>query len=331
MLKNLNKLRFAEIGNYSPGLNTIKGLLVLTVIFGHAINITSNLQTIYFFHMPLFLAISGFLIKKSAFENGIVPYLKKLLNRAIIPWAIAFLIFIPISFYHQSISTFSIKNIIYPYYHLWYIPAYLLAAYICFLVVKFNVPIWLSAVITVAFTATWFIVYRDTSQDGLPLFYLGDKRIYGYLTFFFVGFAIRNKLLKWRPSIYLLLLIISITMFFVLLFIAKQMQSNGLLLIVPYLICNIGMVFFIVIYTSSQSWSNNKFILFINNQSLGIYLYHPLFIFIAYEYLDNPEMNKSSTLQGFIIFIVATLLSSLLVWVLTKFNITNKYLLGNIK
>ncbi len=330
MLKNLNKLRFAEIGNYSPGLNTIKGLLVLTVIFGHAINITSNLQTIYFFHMPLFLAISGFLIKKSAFENGIVPYLKKLLNRAVIPWAIAFLFFIPISFYHQSISTFSIKNIIYPYYHLWYIPAYLLAAYICFLVVKFNVPIWLIAVITVAFTATWFIVYRDTSQEVLPLFYLGDKRIYGYLTFFFVGFAIRNKLLKWRPSIYLLLLIISITMFF-LLFIAKQMQSNGLLLLVPYLICNIGMVFFIVIYASSQSWSNNKFILFINNQSLGIYLYHPLFIFIAYEYLNNPEMNKSSTLQGFIIFIVATLLSSLLVWVLTKFNITNKYLLGNIK
>lgn len=80
MLKNLKELRFSEIGNYSPGLNTIKAILVILVVFGHAININSNLQVIYFFHMPLFLAISGFLVKKSAFENGIVNYLKNYLT-----------------------------------------------------------------------------------------------------------------------------------------------------------------------------------------------------------------------------------------------------------
>ena len=69
--KQFKSLQQAEIGSYSPGLNAIKGLLVIIVIFGHAINITSKFQTVYFFHMPLFLSISGFLVKKSAFDEGI--------------------------------------------------------------------------------------------------------------------------------------------------------------------------------------------------------------------------------------------------------------------
>lgn len=82
---------------------------------------------------------------------------------------------------------------------------------------------------------------------------------------------------------------------------------------------------------AKQNWTNNPFIQFLNNQSLGIYLYHPLFIFMAYQYLENPEMNKTSNLEGGIIFVIATLFSTVLVWLLTQFEITNKYFLGNVK
>jgi peptidoglycan/LPS O-acetylase OafA/YrhL len=101
--------------------------------------------------------------------------------------------------------------------------------------------------------------------------------------------------------------------------------------VIPYLILNISLIFFTIIYTSSQNWTDNTFIHFLNNQSLGIYLYHPMFIFIAYEYLDDPKMNQTDNLTGFIIFGITVLLTSTLVWLLTQFEITNKYVLGNIK
>jgi fucose 4-O-acetylase-like acetyltransferase len=329
--KQFKSIQQAEIGSYSPVLNAIKGLLVIIVIFGHAINITSKFQTVYFFHMPLFLSISGFLVKKSAFDEGIFPYFKKFFNRAIIPWLIAFVVFIPIAFYNKLFATFSVKDILYPYYHLWYIPAYILGVCVCFLVVKYKIPYWLMLIVLGIISCCWFIIYRDSSPDNLPLFYLGEKRIYGYLTFFFLGFAIRNKEIKWRPNPYLLMVIISLTGLVILAFIAKHMQSNGLLLVTPYLICNIGLGFFTLIYLSSQNWTNNKFIHFVNNQSLGIYLYHPLFIFMAYQALNDPQMNKLNDLYGSIIFVLSTLLSTALIWLLTQFEITNRYVLGNTK
>jgi peptidoglycan/LPS O-acetylase OafA/YrhL len=127
------------------------------------------------------------------------------------------------------------------------------------------------------------------------------------------------------------MVIISLAGLVILAFIAKHMQSNGLLLVTPYLICNIGLGFFTLIYLSSQNWTNNKFIHFVNNQSLGIYLYHPLFIFLAYQALNDPQMNKLNDLYGSIIFVLSTLLSTALIWLLTQFEITNRYVLGNTK
>lgn len=331
MIKKLLKYQNEEIGSYSPGLNTIKAILVIFVVFGHAINVNSNLQIIYFFHMPLFLAISGFLVKKSAFDNGIIAYLKKLMNRAIIPWLIAFVLFVPVSFYHHSISSFSYKNIIYPYYHLWYIPAYVIATVFCYFIMKLKIPSWFVIVFTVLTTSYWFVVFRNShlSASELPLFYLGDKRIYGYLLFFYLGFSIRNGTINYKPNPLFLLVLIGLSSLSILFLIFKHQPDYTLLL--PYLICNISLLFFSVIYLSSQNWSENKFLLFLNNQSLGIYLYHPIFIFIAYELLNDPKMNQTSNSIGLIIFIFSLVLSYLLVWSLSKFNFTNKYLLGNIK
>lgn len=330
-IQQFKTLQSAELASYSPGLNTMKALLVLIVIFGHAINIYSNLQIVYFFHMPLFLSISGFLVKKSAFDEGIFSYFKKLTNRAIIPWIIAFCVFIPVLFFNRSIATFSFKDILYPYYHLWYIPAYLVAVIFCFFTLKFKIPSWLVLIFTALVTSYWFITYRNNSlqPEQLPLYFLGDKRIYGYILFFYLGFAIKNKIINFRPNALVLISLIGIAVITILAFIFKHLPEFTLL--IPYLICNICLVFFIVIYTSSQNWTDNKFLEFLNNQSLGIYLYHPLFIFMAYEWLQNPERDKTSTMEAIVIFVISTFLSTVLVWLFTQFEITNKYVLGNIK
>jgi len=331
IIQQIKIIQHAEITNYSQGLNTVKAFLILIVIFGHSINIYSNLQIIYFFHMPLFLSISGYLVKKSAFDKGIFSFLKKLTNRAIIPWFIAFCVFIPVLLFNKSITSFSFKNILYPYYHLWYIPAYLIAVIFCYFTLALKIPSLFVLITTVLITSYWFILYRNNLQqpEQLPLYFLGDKRIYGYLLFFYLGFAIRNKIINFRPNVFVLISLIGITIIAILAFIFKHLPEFNLL--IPYLICNICLVFFILIYTSSQNWINNKFLKFLNDQSLGIYLYHPLFIFIAYQWLQNPERDKSSSIEALIIFVITTVFSTVLVWIFTKFEITNKYVLGNVK
>lgn len=332
ILQQLKTLQKAELAAYSPGLNSIKGILVLLVILSHALPLSLILFVIFFFHMPLFLSISGFLVKKSAFDNGIFPYLKKLVNRAIIPWLIAFVVYIPFSFYHRSYTTFSIYDIIYPYFHLWYVPAYVLGAVLCFWVIKFNIPTFIVLLFTTAITVAWFLIYRDPKLPipELPVYFLGEKRFYSYLLFFFLGFALRNQLIKLRPNAILLLLFIGLS-FIAIIGIIYKGQAFFDFFVLPYLILNISLIFFTIIYTSSQNWTQNKFIVFLNNQSLGLYLYHPMFVFMAYEYLEDPKMNQTDNLTGLFIFFITVALTSLLVWLFTQFEITNKYVLGNVK
>lgn len=331
-LQQFKTLQHTELPSYSPGLNTVKGLLVLLVILSHALPLGLALFVIFFFHMPLFLSISGFLVKKSAYDKGIFTFLKKLVNRAIIPWLIAFVVYLPFAFYHRSILTFSVYDIIHPFFHLWYVPAYILAVIVCYWVIKFKIPSFLVLILTACITVAWFLIYRDPKLpiNELPLYFLGEKRFYSYLLFFYIGFALRNSIIKLRPNALLLLFLIGLSFVGIVGIIFKGQQFFNFF-VIPYLILNISLIFFTIIYTSSQNWTDNAFIHFLNNQSLGIYLYHPMFIFIAYEYLDDPKMNQTDNLTGFIIFGITVLLTSTLVWLLTQFEITNKYVLGNIK
>ncbi len=331
-LQQFKTLQHTELPSYSPGLNTVKGLLVLLVILSHALPLGLALFVIFFFHMPLFLSISGFLVKKSAYDKGIFPFLKKLVNRAIIPWLIAFVVYLPFAFYHRSILTFSVYDIIHPFFHLWYVPAYILAVIVCYWVIKFKIPSFLVLILTACITVAWFLIYRDPKLpiNELPLYFLGEKRFYSYLLFFYIGFALRNSIIKLRPNALLLLFLIGLSFVGIVGIIFKGQQFFNFF-VIPYLILNISLIFFTIIYTSSQNWTDNAFIHFLNNQSLGIYLYHPMFIFIAYEYLDDPKMNQTDNLTGFIVFGITVLLTSTLVWLLTQFEITNKYVLGNIK
>ena len=158
--ENLNALQFNAQAKYFPGLSGVKGLLILVVVLTHCLPPSMVLYFMYFFHMPLFMSISGFLLKKSAFQNGYYNYMKRLFHRLIIPWLIASVIFLPFRFSEVPVEPLSFFDIIYPYYHLWYIPSYLIAATICYWVIKLKSPAWPALVITLAISIGWYIVYR---------------------------------------------------------------------------------------------------------------------------------------------------------------------------
>src|SRR3954447_7397427 len=86
-----------------PGLNAAKGLLIIMVIFTHCLPNSMLLFFNYYFHMPVFMAISGFLLKKSVFRNGLRNYLEKVLHRLVVPWLLACCIYLPFQLGARSI------------------------------------------------------------------------------------------------------------------------------------------------------------------------------------------------------------------------------------
>lgn len=109
----------------------IKGILIILVLIGHIV--MGDMQTtpvrmvIYFFHMPLFLAITGYFIKQELLEHSIQNILIRYKDRLIIPFAFAFAFYHSIMLFYKDFLAVIIQVFSpYPYYHLWYIPAVIL-------------------------------------------------------------------------------------------------------------------------------------------------------------------------------------------------------------
>lgn len=330
-LQQLNAVQNTAQAKVYPGLNAAKGTLILLVIFTHSLPDGMLLYFNYFFHMPVFLAISGYLLKQSAFKQGLKKYLERLTHRLLIPWIIASILYLPFSLKGRALSELTITDLIYPFFHLWYVPAYFIGALLCYFVTRLNIPAKMVLLVTAAFTVCWYIFFRDNQLPvaAQPLYWFGEKRFYAYLFFFFLGFSLRNELVKlFPPPLFLLGSIIG-SFAVIVGFVYSNMSDFAT--IIPYMIFNSSLVLFLLIYAAPQNWLQNKLILLTNKQSLGIYLYHPMIIFIIYRIIGDPDKKQVSNLQGFAVGLItlATILS--LVWLIQKWDFSNRYLLGIIK
>ena len=331
IIQQLYAVQGKPVGKYFPGLNGAKGLLVLMVVMTHCLPKSMILFFMYLFHMPVFMAFSGFLLKTAAFDNGLKAYLKKVWHRLLIPWLIASVIFLPLEFKDGSILHFNIHHIIYPYYHLWYIPSYLIGAIVCYFIYKLKIPSWLILLFFGLVSIFWYNVYRDipTPVNELPLYWLGDKRLFAYLFFFIGAFCIRNRYItpKITANQTLALLFFS----FAALVVLVLFHGSSWSLVWPYMIFNSALVIFVLVYVAPNNWLENKILLYISENSLGIYLYHPLFQMLIYILLKDPEQKHISNIGALGVFLLVMLLNVGLISVLKKWSFTDKYFLGNIK
>lgn len=321
-----------EMPHIFPGLDGAKGLLVLLVVITHCLPQSMLLYFLYFFHMPLFMAISGFLVKVSTFENGYSGYLKRMWTRLIIPWIIAWLIFLPFRLNWGPLSQLGIIDLIYPYYHLWYIPSYLIGSFLCYTILRWHWPVWGLLAATALFSIIWYNIYRDNHQptETLPLFWLGDKRLFSYLFFFIMGFALRNKLIKLK--IELIPVLLTILLSFLLIVLLIFLKESSWLIVWPYMLFNTALVIFIMIFIAPNNWLQNKVFLLVNQNSLGIYLYHPLMQSLIYTFILHDKEQKNVTNLAALGVFLAVMISTMgLVWLLKKWHITNSYMLGNLK
>lgn len=109
-------------------IDAIKGILIFLVVVGHILlgTLDENIfrYVIYFFHMPAFFFVSGYLLNmerlaKIKYKDVFFKYWKRMLME----WSIAWLIY-TIYALHDEFNIMDVIHYIYrPFYHLWFIPA----------------------------------------------------------------------------------------------------------------------------------------------------------------------------------------------------------------
>ena len=120
-------------GGRSKQIDSIKGLLIILVIVGHFLpgTLKENFARyfIYSFHMPIFFAVSGYLVNIEKLRNfNFLELLQKYGLRVIVPWLIA----VQVYFSFNCVLGFEsltfkhyIVQYIWPFYHLWFVIGYL--------------------------------------------------------------------------------------------------------------------------------------------------------------------------------------------------------------
>lgn len=189
-------------------IDLIKGFLIISVIIGHIVpgkvENTFIRYMIYSFHMPIFIAVSGFLVNintlaKMSFRDIAGKYFARLL----IPWGIAVIIY-NMALHYASLSSmdaggivkFFIKAFVKPYYHLWFILGFLSYIIITWLLLKLHFRNWMivaaAVVISIISKFEWYHISNETAAKAVDIFHY-DFRIYNYL-FFVLGMLLKNRM-----------------------------------------------------------------------------------------------------------------------------------------
>lgn len=207
-------------------MDNAKGILIILVVVGHFLLplyqtrfVTNVFYTIYFFHMPFFVFISGY-FAKGIVKNGVIRW-KKILN---ILWL--YLIYEVLVYFTEGLleGHFGLPD---PF-HESGAPWYLLALFIWYVSLTFFKnckTIWMPAALTLAVIAVKYLVH--------PGDFLALDRVLSFAPFFYAGYILkRENLNQYLKSGYSLLL--SIIAFAILLFIfigAKDLLSDHFLIV----------------------------------------------------------------------------------------------------
>lgn len=301
---------------YYSNIDYLKGILIIFVILGHVIQgeINKSLvrHMIYFFHMPLFIGISGYLFNIEELNKNFLKGIKKFVHRLILPWIGAVVLYtFLLNIKEVTSGNFliiliikTIKGLISPYYHLWYILGYLSWIIILFLLLKTkksNVTNFIFAFIMSIFM---YIVYFYSNVNSTILnIFLKDFQLHNFI-FFYFGYWLKENIKNTSRD----KLIISILGLFISSIITFYFK-NKIFVILLFYIANIYLILISIKYSVTiKQITNNNIICKIGKYSLEIYLLHVIPILIG-KYLMNIDNWKFNT----VVFLLEILLIAIII------------------
>ena len=212
----VGETRIAAQNEYN-GISLLKGILIILVIIGHILpgGVYGNNWSywIYSFHMPLFLALVGYLLNEKFIETADRKEIwAKYFKKMIIPWMIAWTTYVCLEWYFYDNFTTPLDVIEFfflPRMHLWFVAA--MFAYVYVLVGlkkihKSNLSILLVSIIVSIFVVLYFEYWHSWTEWDTT--FLGDVyKTYKphYFVFFMLGYCLKpyklNRMWGWLGKI----------------------------------------------------------------------------------------------------------------------------------
>lgn len=171
-------------------LDTVKGILIISVILVHIISKGPLTQYLgYFitsFHMQLFFGVSGYLLSDNLFEKSLKELIIKYWYRLIIPFLFAYFLYCMIK--QEWLGLF----FPYPWFHLWFIVAFILMIVFVYFMEKFKVNKTILLMLSFFYTIFWIGTYGSNGLVDV-YYWMGHKAIYYDFVFFYLGYYLRNN------------------------------------------------------------------------------------------------------------------------------------------
>lgn len=325
-------------------VDVAKGLLILTVILGHAIqeplkvrgisfedNIWRNI--IYSFHMPAFMAMSGYLMYRPIGGGDYWSSICKKFKQLIIPF---FVWSIPLFLVYHNVDNIE-DYLLYPNKGYWFLWA------LFFISIIYTMIDWLCK--KMKFNKEFVVVIATFGLIGCQVALPNTKLLgYEYIAFYFIFYMMGYYANKYKDNLPNKSLVLW-TLFLVWVVMSCFWTPNGIpfflrnIPIIPTRLIQMGyriltpVIFIIWMYSAvsklkvSDNWIWRMLIDF-GQISLGLYTAHMVVKNLIAKILFNTMPMLPIWIHVFIEFIVLIIFSVFVVRLLLKSQITSKWLLG---
>lgn len=258
--------------------------------------------------MPLFLAVTGYFLSLQTLNLPFLAILKKYTYRVIIPFIPAFLIY---TYNYGNLA--DIQSYLYPFYHLWYIPAVLLFVFytkgVVWLYTKqFFFIIALLICIILGLTVFFEAYGQWKLLNHTIYFWLGDKRFYYFFSYFLFGFYLAKNRVAVNRLMITAILFISLAIY--------CLSELTLLQGVAKTVANFCIIYLAIRIAEQSANAKANLLAKIGSVSLPIYLWHVLPIQTLQRSAHSLEQYYLFSAGSFTLFIL------IIIWL----NDRNKFL-----
>ena len=322
----------------NDGIDFLRGLLIALVIIGHIVVGSTHdnwiRYSIYAFHMPLFIGLTGYLLNPSTLKaTGWLSLGVNYWWRLICPFAFAYAFFTGILTWHaieeQRISANLLLSYVHtPYYHLWFIPTLMLWLIVFRLILKTKFPLILAITIATLVSLYWANVPKD--QQLALLAVITGKKVCYFFSFFLFGAWLRSDesqrfrcfIEAYQKPIFLLSLVLDAIYLTQIGYEANPLQGS-IWWAMNVLLISLAIPWSQNLQLASRSANDNvhtplnQTLIDMGRHSLPIYLWHVVPLFI----LKGLDVHQN---QLFLYYIISLICSVLIVFLVLRFENKSK-------
>jgi fucose 4-O-acetylase-like acetyltransferase len=305
-----NERKINEQRSYS--IDLLKGVLIILVIIGHVLlgSIESNSIKgfIYSFHMPVFIAVSGYLLNyRWLLDVGFKQVFIKYKNRIIIPWMIALFVYYLFHQVQRDQAQFIddiLREMLFPFYHLWFIPGFiswlLMVRYLGrskLLMSNIFIISLLLSLVAYIFVKNIFSISFIHSENILIKFLHETIRPY-YFVFFVLGIWIKEIKSRIETIGLSNIIILSLVTYF-----GYVATSDRIAISVLYYLFNFTLIAFVLVKAARDSFPSARWIEWLGVNSMGVYLWHVFPIIVIKYFFSNLDNLQYYLMMAFSISI----------------------------